>query len=98
MSMTDKTFVLKQNSAEIRKKIEDEGIPVCICASFEESCWLDFSTRVNNGVHGVGYWGEDVDTHSQEEALARFTIEASNLVVCDSVEEFIKNIKEYYKK
>lgn len=93
--MEYKTFVLKDNSEEIRKTIEDAGIRVCICASFENACWLDYHTSIANGVHGVGYYGGETDTNSQEEVLARFVSECKDMVVCKDVDEFIANIKEY---
>jgi len=97
--MDNKTFILKENSEEIRKKISDMGIRVCVCASFKDACWLDYSTRVNNGVHGVGFYGGEMDTHSQEEELARFLGECKNPVFCKDVDEFIRLIKEFeYEK
>jgi CobQ-like glutamine amidotransferase family enzyme len=93
--MEYKTFVLKDNSEEIRKKIKDAGICVCVCASFEKACWLDYHTSIANGVHGVGYH-DDVDgVTSQEEELARFVSECKNMVVCKDVDEFINSIKDF---
>lgn len=88
----DKTFILKENSEAIRKKIKDSGIRVCICAEFDGSIWLDFSTVVNNGVHGVGYGGGEM---TNDEAMALFLHEVRNPVWCDTVDEFIKLIKEF---
>lgn len=97
--MADKTFILKNNSEEIRKKITDSGIRVCICASFKDACWLDYSTVVANGVHGIGYFGEEVEIHSVEEELARFIAECKNPTFCKDVDEFISLIKEFeYEK
>lgn len=93
--MENKTFILKQNSEVIRQKIKDAGIRVCICASFKDACWLDYSTVVANGVHGVGYFGEEVETHSVEEELARFLAECKNPIFCKDVDEFIRLIKEF---
>ena len=76
--MVDKTFILKNNSEEIRKKITDAGINVCFCASFDGADWLDFSTAVNNGVHGVGY--PDVGM-TKEETLSQFAADASGRYV-----------------
>ena len=84
--MVNKTFILKQNSEEIRQKIKDAGIRVCICASFKDSCWLDYSTVVANGVHGIGYF---------EEELARFLAECKKPIFCKDVDEFIRLIKKF---
>lgn len=91
----NRTFVLKQNSEAIRKKIKDAGIRVCVCATFKDSCWLDYHTLVANGVHGVGYFDdEDPAITSQADALARFEHDCKNLIECRDVDEFIKRIKE----
>ena len=90
--MIDKTFILKMNSEEIRKKIVDAGIYVCSCASFVDADWLVFHTRVNNGVHGNGYPFEGM---TKEETRALFLHEVKNPVWRDTVDEFIKLIKEF---
>ena len=90
--MVDKTFILKNNSEEIRKKITDAGISVCFCASFVDADWLEYSTAVGNGVHGNGYPYEGM---TKEETRALFLHEVKNPVWCKDVEEFIKLIKEF---
>lgn len=90
--MVDKTFILKNNSEEIRKKITDAGISVCFCASFVDADWLDYSTAVGNGVHGVGYPYEGM---TKEETLALYKHEVKNPVWCKDVDEFINIIKEF---
>ena len=90
--MVDKTFILKENSEDIRKKITDAGISVCFCASFDDADWLDFSTAVNNGVNGVGY--PDVGM-TKEETLALYKHEVKNPVWCKDIDEFINIIKEF---
>lgn len=90
--MVDKTFILKNNSEEIRKKITDAGISVCFCASFVDADWLDFSTAVNNGVHGVGF---PFDGMTKDETLALYKHEVKNPIWCENVDEFIRLIKEF---
>ena len=90
--MVDKTFILNENSESIRKKITDAGIRVCICASFAGADWLDFSTTVNNGVHGVGYPYEGM---TKDETLALYQHEVKNHIWCKDVDEFINLIKEF---
>jgi len=89
----DKTFILKENSPAIRKKIEESGIGVCACASFEDADWLDFSTAVDNGVHGVGY---PYEGETKETTLAMYVHELKNPVWCENVDEFINEIKKWY--
>lgn len=84
--MVDKTFILKQNSEEIRQKIKDAEIRVCICASFKYSCWLYYTTVAANGVHGIGYL---------EKELARFYAECKSTIFCKDVDEFIRLIKKF---
>ena len=90
--MVDKTFILKENNAAIRKKIKDSGIHVCICTEFDGSIWLDYSTAVNNGVHGIGYGGYEM---TGEEHMALFLHEVRNPVWCRNVDEFIELILEF---
>ena len=87
------TFYLRQNTKEIRDKIAQSGIDVCVCAAFKDACWLDYSTIVGNGVHGVGYYGAEMGTNSRKEALDMFLAEAHDLVECKDVDEFISKIK-----
>lgn len=92
--MQSKDFILQENTEEIRKKIQDAGIHVCGCAWFKDACWLHYSTAVANGVHGVGYYGDEAGTKSQEEELKSFLSEVQNPIFCDNVDEFIARIKQ----
>lgn len=92
-----KTIVLKQNNEIIRQKIIKAGIEVCRCAWFTNACWLDYNVGITDSVHGVGYYGDDNETHSQKEELARFVAENKDIVYCDSVDSFIATIKELTK-
>ena len=94
--LRNNTFILRQNSEKIRRQIMDAGIYVCPCTTFEDVIWLDYSTRVANGVHGVGYHEEELGLpHTQEEAIAQFINECENPIICNSVEDFIKFIKYF---
>jgi len=93
--MVDKTFILKDNSEEIRKKISDAGIHVCHCSKFDDSDWLDYSTAVGNGVHGKGYPFEGM---TKEETRALFLHEVKNPIWCEDVDEFIEKINEYERQ
>lgn len=84
-------LVLKDNSPEIRDKIKTSGIEVCHCAEFKNSVWLDYSGV--NGVHGVGYYNEEVGTKSVQEELNRFVTENKDIIFCQDVNEFIDKIK-----
>lgn len=90
------TIVLKDNSREIRDRIRDAGIGVCICAYYNGAAWLDFHVGVTDEVHGVGYTGGEFGDITQEERLAQFEYEARNglYIVCKDVEEFINEIKK----
>lgn len=92
-------LVLKDNSPEIRDKIRTSGIEVCRCAYFKDSVWLEYSGI--NGVHGVGYYDEEVGTKSIQEELDRFVAENKDIVYCKDVDEFIYRINNkdrYIKK
>lgn len=90
--MKDKCFILKENSDAIRQKIRDAGIDVCLCAQFIGADWLDYHTKVGNGVHGNGYPHEGM---TKEETRALFLHKVKNPVFCKDVEEFIRLIKEF---
>lgn len=91
-----KCIVLKQNSPEIRKNIEDAGISVCYCAGFNNDLWLDYHVDLGAyfDVHGLGYGDE---TMQAEEHIALFLHETKpeDIIWCADVKEFIKTIKEY---
>ena len=90
--MENKCFILKDNSEEIRKKILDAGIDVCLCAEFTDADWLEYHTSIANSVHGNGYPYEGM---TKEETRALFLHEVQNPVYCKDVEEFIRLIKEF---
>lgn len=88
-----KTIVLKENNEAIRKKIEEAGIELCPCASFEDSIWLDYSDITPNIVHGVGY---PFEYETPEQHLRNFEAEIKGHAVwCKDVNEFIKEIQNY---
>ena len=90
--MENKCFILKDNSEEIRKKILDADIDVCLCAKFVDADWLEYHTSIANGVHGNGYPFEGM---TKEETRSLFLHEVQNPVFCNDVEEFIRLIKEF---
>lgn len=52
---------IKQNSPEIREKLQQAGYSICNCASFVGSIWLDYHPDSSGcsdfykEIHGVGY-------------------------------------------
>lgn len=92
--MKNVTYILKDNSEEIRTQIEKAGISVCPCTKFFNACWLDYATSVANGVHGIGSIGEEIGLHSQEEVLNFFVSQCKNPYYCKDVDEFIAKIQE----
>ena len=93
----NKVIVLKQNSPEIRQKIKDAGISVCICCEFKKSVWLDCypEGKTTFDVHGIGFSDDDWPV---EHALAfvehDWMQHNTEVIECSSVEEFITKIKE----
>ena len=84
------TYILIENSEEIRQKILDAGIGVCVCASFKDACWLVFHTSIHGKeVHGVGYYGEETNTKTQGQELLRFQEECKDPCWCIGVDDFI---------
>lgn len=90
--MEEKTFILKENSEEIRQKIKDARILLCVCAEFVDSDWIYYNTLASNGVHGNGYPYKGM---TKEETRAIFLYGVRNSVFCNDVDEFIRRIKEF---
>ena len=92
-----RVIVLKQNSSEIRQKIEDAGIRVCICCSFKNAVWLVChpESEAAFDVHGVGYSDENLPVED-ELAFVEYDWKQYNVKVieCKDVDEFINRIKE----
>lgn len=51
---------IRENTPELRKKLEELEYKICPCAKFDDACWLaTFPTTTNDTVHGVGYTSEE---------------------------------------
>lgn len=85
-------LILRQNSEDIRKKITEAGIDVCICAQFHNAVWLDYLEETRS-VHGVGYFGDEHETRSVAEEIGSFILDCRDPYICRDVEEFIEKIK-----
>ena len=88
--------VLKQNSLEIRKKIEDAGISLCPCASFNDNSWLDYHVCLNAyfDVHGLGYDSEEMSAEEYK-SLFLYETKPEDIVWCNNVDEFIDTILQF---
>ena len=87
------TYILKENSEEIRNKIKEAGIELCGCTEFKDACWLDYTPSVSESVHGVGYYDDgELGINSQEEMLDYFVEDCRFPVWCKDVDEFIDKI------
>ena len=97
-----KVVFIKENSPEIRSKLEKAGFSICICATFEDSIWLDYSPNYNfrYDIHGVGYADrDDVDFKLSpieriKERLALNGYYSTEREFYDTVEEFLKHYKK----
>lgn len=94
--MEEKTFVLRRNSEEIREKIENVGIPMCLCSSFKGADWLAFHTSIGDKVHGIGYPMEE-ELMGGEEVKALFVKETKKPIWCDDVDTFIDLISDFLR-
>lgn len=57
--------LIKKNTPELRKKLEDAGLSVCICTTFEDADWLScWGSHMSYDVHGV--YPDDVDDLSKK--------------------------------
>lgn len=83
---------IKQNSPEIRKKLEDAGYSVCVCAEWADSIWLDYhpdSKDLYRDIHGVGATDE-------VEGMLDFTPEMRIKVWLER-EDFFDKDREFYE-
>ena len=88
---------IKQNSPEVRKKLEDAGYSICHCASFIDSIWLDYhpDSKLCRDIHGVGYTDEVegmLDKTPEERIEAWLSVDNyfdSEREFYDTVEEFL---------
>lgn len=55
-----KCCIIKNNTPELRQRLEQAGISVCICSSFKEADWLCcWESNMAFDVHGV--YPDEVD-------------------------------------
>lgn len=91
---------LRANSPEIRKKLEENGVSVCICCTFPTAEWISYCAATINRVHGV-YPGDDEDEWGTEGLFGNgsnfkdvFLADHKDYVDCgEDVELFIETIK-----
>ena len=74
--------LIKKNTPELRKKLEDAGLSVCICTTFEDADWLScWGSHMSYDVHGV--YPDDIDD-----------LKETNPIICESDDEFINMCKQ----
>lgn len=91
---------LRANSPEIRNRIEENGIKVCVCCTFPVAEWLNYSEVTPNIVHGV-YPGDDEEEWGTEGLFGNkstfkdiYLAEHKDYIDCgEDVELFIETIK-----
>lgn len=84
--------LIKKNTPELRKKLEDAGLSVCICTTFEDADWLScWGSHMSYDVHGV--YPDDVDDLSKEAYLEMY-LKETNPIICESDDEFINMCKQ----
>ena len=91
---------IKQNSPEIRKKLEDAGYSLCQCASFVDSIWLDYHPDCKDmykDIHGVGYTDE-VEGLLYLTPQERIDTWLESLDYFDSDREFFDTVEEFLIK
>jgi hypothetical protein len=84
--------LIKKNTPELRKKLEDAGLSVCICTTFEDADWLScWGSHMSYDIHGV--YPDDVDDLSKEAYLEMY-LKETNPIICESDDEFINMCKQ----
>ena len=88
--------LIKKNTPELRKKLEDAGLSVCICTTFEDADWLScWGPHMSYDVHGV--YPDDINDLSKEAYQEDF-IKEINPIICESEDEFINMCKQFKRK
>ena len=91
-----KCCIIKNNTPELRQRLEQAGISVCICSSFKEADWLCcWESNVAYDVHGV--YPDDINDLSKEAYQEDF-IKEINPIICESEDEFINMCKQFKRK
>lgn len=93
---------LRTNSPEIRNKLEENGITVCVCATFQSAEWLSHS-GINKRfqVHGI-YPGDNKEEWGTEGVFGNknnfkdiFLSDHNDYIDCgEDTDLFIETIKE----
>lgn len=85
--------LIKKNTPELRKKLEDAGLSVCICTTFEDADWLScWGSHMSYDVYPDG-----IDDLSKEAYQEDF-IKEINPIICESGDEFINMCKQFKRK
>ena len=81
--------LIKKNTPELRKKLEDAGLSVCICTTFEDADWLScWGSHMSYDVYP-----DDVDDLSKE-SYQEMYLKETNPIICESEDEFINMCKQ----
>lgn len=99
--MTNRVVFIKENSPEVRKKLEDVGYSVCICASFEDSIWLNYypNGKFPYDIHGTGFTDETDSKKVQAMSpIERIQYWLNEEGFYSPDREFFDTVKEFLKK
>ena len=94
-----KVVFITNNSPEIRKKLEEAGFSICICAKFEDSVWLDYYPESNHtfDIHGTGYTDKG-DWDEKYSPLERIKIRLEIKDYYSEEREFFDTVDEFLEK
>lgn len=85
--------LIKKNTPELRQRLEQAGISVCICTTFEDADWLScWESNMAYDVHGV--YPDDLS----KEAYLEMYLKETNPIICESEDEFINMCKQFKRK
>ncbi|MBR1748785.1 MAG: hypothetical protein IJ743_03210 [Bacilli bacterium] len=93
-----KIVFIKANSPEIRNKLKEAGFSICICASFEDSVWLNYhpGEKFPFDIHGEGYAEED-EPDAKYPPLERIQIRLKERGYYSGDREFYDTVEEFLK-
>lgn len=83
-----KCCIIKSNTPELRQRLEQSGISVCICSSFKEADWLCcWESNMAYDVHGV--YPDGIDDLSKEAYQEDFIKEINPIICVDFLQTTI---------
>lgn len=93
-----KIVFIKENSPEARRKLEQAGFTICICAKFKDSIWLTYHPEgvFYRDIHGEGY-ADKGDWDEKYSPLERIQMRLKEDDYYSNEREFFETVEQFLK-